>query len=113
MVTMKARLKFKDSLPLKLQTTLVMNGYRLSERKDGEFIVYEKLRPVAKIVPIGVSSARQIFLSKCCRGIRDKFHDHHANSALIRFRINEMCKAFTLQERIWCEDWMSRNLDAL
>ena len=129
----KARLKFRDPMPFQTEQMMIKElGFTVQARRFNEYIVLEKRRPfemgtkkpahdgvtlptdpVPKVEQFSNTLNDRVMLGRACNAIKNKFHDPAANKELIRFRIQTMAKSLTPVNRIWCEGWIERNINAL
>lgn len=123
MAEVRARIKFKDGLPYKLQKHVTDKyGFMFEARKFNEWLILKKYKmqeigqPPARgtaVLLVGTTVNDRIQLGRQCQAIKASFHDPVASAAMIRFRIQEMCRPLNHSQKEWCEGWITRNVNAL
>lgn len=121
----RAKIKFKDGLPIKLQKHIADKyGFVFHSRKFQEYLILEKHRAFimgkepaqsAKNATLSdlCSTNDKIELGRKCRATVASFHDPEVSAAMIRFRIGEMSRPLNRAQKAWVQDWIERNVSAL
>ncbi len=105
----KVQLKFKSSMPLKLQNALVGLGFTYFDHKRDEWIIYEKqIDDDDSGVPKGVQQK----LKRRIDNVINAYLDPYTRSQDIKDQCFKIASTLPKLEREWVRNWVTENIDS-
>lgn len=106
-----AKLKFRDTLPFRLELLMVNKfGFVIFSRLHGSYVIYTKREHLQKhpVNTDGLNEVTQTALIRRCNRIVDWYQDPDLFVPSIRTRLTGMAAVLPATQRQFVLDWMDR-----
>lgn len=118
------KLRFKSSIPIRLENALTSFGFTRYARKQGVWVIYEKMPGQVVVKPddaaedivdpdeFGVTADVQDQLRARMYKLIDRYLDPYSNIPAIKIQCMAIANQLPDNQRDWVINWISKELDS-